>query len=223
MSASPLSHLPPLTSEQWEDAFVTEIKKDFQTHDDLLISQLLDSQDNTLPLVADHVRRYVTNFWTETNEDRSLFGAEMRQKLPSAIAGQKTTIGILEALIARFRRLNLSSPDVNPQYSLQVAQTLLAQLEFMQNRAPDAFNVKPMGTAGDLQTLYSLACLLNHRLGKIDYDTLATLLDCGRMVEGQDKEVEDGKNLKNRLDSFRENKPEFAKDTEASVRSLPRK
>ena len=151
-------------------------------------------------------------------------GAEFRQKLLSAIAGQKTTISIFKALIARYQELDLSSPDINPQYSLQVAQALLAQLKFMRDRAPDAFNVKPMGYKGDLQTLYSLACLLAHRLGKLDYDTLATLLDCGRAVEGQneEEEFEDGQNLRKRLDAWRKHYPQLAEQTEALVRSLPR-
>lgn len=223
MSASPLSHSSPLTSEQWDAKFVQAIKDDPQAHDDPLISQLLATHDNTLRHVAEHVRRYVTDFWTEINQDRSLVGAEIRQELPSAIAGQKNTVKIFEILTARYRELDMSAPDINPGQSLEVSRALLSQLELMQKRAPDSFNVKSMGYVGDLETLYSLDYFLRYRLGSFSYETLATLLDCGRTVEGQNKEVEDGKNLKNRLDKFCRNKPQLIEQTEAYVRSIPRK
>jgi hypothetical protein len=219
----PESFAAPLSSAQWEAEFVRVIREDFETHDDPLISQLLDIEDNTLPLVAEHVRRYVTDFWKETNEDRSLLGAEIRRNLPSAIAGQKTSIRIFELLIARYRDLDTSTLTLNPSQSLEMVRAVLEQLELIQKRAPDAFNTKPMGYAGDLQTLCSLACLLDFRLGKLDYDTLATLLDCGRRVEGQDQEVEDGQNLRKRLELFRTNKTQLVLETEAYARSLPRK
>jgi hypothetical protein len=61
---------------------------------------------------------------------------------------------------------------------------------------------------------------LRYRLGECSFDTLATLLDCGFTLEGIDKEVYDGKNLKNRLDGFRQNK-RLAEQTEAAARSIP--
>ena len=222
MSASPLSHLLSPSSDQWETRFVQAIEDDLQTHDDPLILRLLADQD-TLHHVADHVRRYVTNFWAESNQNRSLLRAQIRRLLPSAIAGQKNTVKVLEILTDRYLDLDMSTLNVNPRQSLEMSRALLSQLESMQNRAPDAFNVKALGFAGDLQTLYSLVCLLRHRLGSFSYDTLATLLDCGHTVEGQDKEVEDGKNLQNRLDGFRKNKPGLAEQTEALARSIPRK
>jgi hypothetical protein len=222
MSASPYSIPSPLTSEQWEAEFVRAIEDDLQTHDDPLVVQLRDMQDNTLRYVADNVRRYVRDFMQRFNEDRSLFGAEIRQKLPSAIAGQKTTIRISETLIARFQELNLSSPDINLQHSLEMARALLTQLEFIRDHTSNVFSTKSLGYAGDLQTLCSLECFLRYRLEAFSYDTLATLLDCGRAVEGQEKEFEDGQNLRKRLETFRKNHPQLAEQTEASVRSLPR-
>ena len=104
-----------------------------------------------------------------------------------------------------------------------MARELKARMEFIENHVPAAFNVKPLGFAGDLQTLYSLVCFLRHRLGAFSYDTLATLLDCGRILEGQDREVEDGQNFKKRLDVFCRNKPELAKQTEIAACNIPRK
>jgi hypothetical protein len=222
MSSLPQSHPSPLRAEQWQAEFIQAIHNDLQTHDDPLIPRLLADQD-TLNNVADHVRRYVTDFWTETNQDRSLLGAEIRQKLPSAIAGQKSAIKIFEILTTRYRDLDMSALNTDPRQSLEMSRALLGQLELIQNRVSDAFNVKPMGYKGDLQTLYSLYCFLRHRLGSFSYDTLASLLDCGRTVEGQDKEVEDGMNLKKRLDGFRNNHPPMAEQTEIAARSLPRK
>ncbi len=225
MPASLQSQPYPLTPEEWGSEFIRAIKADFQTHDDPLISRLLTDAD-TLHHVADHVRRYVTDFWKEANEDRSLFGAEIRHQLLSAIAGQKTTIKIFEAVAARLDSAQFGSSDtlnIDPQQSLETARALLRQLEFIQEHAPDATNVKSMGYKGDLQTLCSLDCFLRHRLGESSFDTLATLLDCGRTVEGQEREVEDGKNLKNRLDGFRQKKPWLAEQTEASAHAIPRK
>ena len=108
----------PLTPEQWEASFVQAIRDDLRRHDDLLISKLLADAD-TLHHVVHHVHRYVTDFWKEANEDRSLFGAEIRQKLPSSVAGQKTTIGILETLIARYREQDLSAPGIDLRQTLR--------------------------------------------------------------------------------------------------------
>jgi len=213
----------PLTPREWEVEFRKAINADLNIHDDPHIPQLLSSSDDTFSYTADQVRRYVTDYWKETNEDRSLYGAELRQKLPSAMAGQKTTISLFETVIARLDKADFDlQAQSNIRRYLQMAHALLAQLQYMDAQAPAAFNTKSLGYAGDLQTLYSLHCFLLHRLGACSYDTLATLLDCGFTVEGIDKEVYDGKNLKNRLDGFRQNKPDLAQKTEAFARSIPR-
>ncbi len=225
MAASP--HPFPLTPEQWEQELIRVLETDVQAHDDPMVSQLLTDPD-TLHHAADHVRRYVTDFWKRVNEDRGLYGGEMRQNLESAIAGQKTTIKVVEEVIARLdeAEFNQQAPiQINSHKYLVMARELCAQLEYMRDHAAAAFNPKSMRDKGDLQTLYSLDCFLRHRLGSFSYDTLATLLDCGRTVECQIKQqvVEDGKNLKNRLDNFRKNKPWLAEQTEAAARSIPRK
>jgi hypothetical protein len=119
--------------------------------------------------------------------------------------------------------------QINTRQYLQNARELLAQLEYMRDHAPAAFSIKSLGYGisgtgairpSDLQTLYSLHCFLRYRLGECSFDTLATLLDCGFTMEGIDKEVYDGKNLKNRLDGFRQNK-RLAEQTEAAARSIP--
>jgi hypothetical protein len=178
------------------------------------------------------LRVVVTDFWKEINEDRSLYGAELRGKLPSAIAGQKTTISVLEMESTRLDESGFDRQvpvQISTRQYLQNARELLAHLEYMRDRAPAAFSIKSLGYAfsgtvalrpSDLQTLYSLYCFLRYRLGECSYDTVATLLDCGFAVEGIDKSVYDGKNLKNRLDSFRQNK-RLAEQTEAAARSIP--
>jgi len=232
VATSPQPQPSPLTPAEWEVEFRRAISADFQTHDDPAIAQLLLDSDNTFEHTAVHVRRFVTDFWKEINEDRSLYGAELRGKLPSAIAGQKTTISVLEM---EGTQLDESGFDrqvpiqINTRQYLQNARELLAQLEYMRDHAPAAFSIKSLGYGisgtgairpSDLQTLYSLHCFLRYRLGECSFDTLATLLDCGFTLEGIDKEVYDGKNLKNRLDGFRQNKW-LAEQTEAAARSIP--
>jgi hypothetical protein len=220
------SPLPaPLTAEAWETKFTEALDADYQTHDDPLVKQLRGDA-NTLHHVADHVRRYVTDYWKETNEDRSLYGAEIRRKLEPAIAGQRNTIRVFEFVLPRLDRAEFDGEPpvrIDPRKSLEASRALLADLEYMQEHAPDAFNLKSLGYAGDLQTLYSLHCLLRHRLGESLFDTLATLIDCGHAVEGHEKEVGSPDNLRKRIDNYREKNQHLAEQTEAAVRLIPRK
>lgn len=224
----------PLTPEQWAAEFRKTLMADLRIKSDPDVLRLLSSTDGTFNTVVDSVRRFCQDFWAEANSDRAIFGAELRQDLPSAIAEQTATIKILEKSIARLDAagFGLSAPiQVNTRKYLLMARLLLAHLDYMNQAAPAAFSVKSLGysttgvgssIASDLQTLYWIHRFLIHRLGKFPYNSLATLLDCGFVVEGIDKEVYDGKNLKNRLDKFQKNNPHLAEQTEADVRSIPR-
>jgi hypothetical protein len=218
--------LKPLTSPQWQARFQAALAADLQTHGDLLIQNLCSATDNTMAQVADHIRRYVTDFWKGPNEDRSLRGAEMRRLLPSAIAGQKTTIKIFEKAVALVESAGLDPQEparINAYAGLEKAQGLLLQLETMSAAVPATSNVKSLGYAGDLQTLHSLDYLLRYRLGKSSFDTLATLIDCGHEVEGHAREAfGSGENLKKRLAGFREKHAQLAEQTEARIRKIPR-
>lgn len=215
MSAAPL----PLFS-QWHENFIKILTDDLQGHDDPLVKRLLADTD-TLHLAGEHVRRYLAGFWRGANEDRAVFGAELRRYLPSAIAGQKTTEKILELIAERWTQADQPATAINPIDSLKIARTLLEQLQLIQTNVGDATNVKSLGYAGDLQTLYSLECLLRHRLGGFSYDTMATLLHCGHQVEGKDSDVVDPDNLKKRIAKWCENHRHLAEQTEATVRTIP--
>lgn len=217
----------PLTAPQWEAKFRAAIDADYETHDDPIIKTLCAACDNTMLHVADHVRRYVCDYWRAANEDRRLRGAEMRKVLATAIAGQLTTIKALEAALAQIDKAELGAhePDrINAQSGLQMARELLTRLEAMQERAPDAFNTKSPGDAGDLQTLLSLDCFLRYRLGESSFDTIATLIDCGYAAEGLARDAfGSGENLKKRLETFRENHAQLAQHTEAAVQLISRR
>jgi hypothetical protein len=221
---SPLQSTP-LTAEAWETKFTEALDADYQTHEDLLIQKLRGDAD-TLYYVADHVRRYVTDYWKEINENRSLYGAEIRQKLEPAIAGQKNTIRVFELALDRLNKAEFDEElpvRIDPRKSLEAARALLAELEYMQAHAPNAFNLKSLGYAGDLQTLCSLEYLLRHRLGESSLDTIATLLDCAHTAEGHKVEVVAADNLRKRLGGFREKYPRLVEQTEAAIRLIPRK
>ncbi len=224
MATSPQREPFRLTPKEWELKFRKAIAEDFETHEDPLIARLLADSDNTFEFVAAHVCRYVTEFWKEINESRRLYGADLRRDLVAAIQGQKRTIKLYEGQLARLNAAEVGEQSpilINCLGGLQMARVQLAQLEYMRERASKSFIIKSLGYAGDLQTLYSLYCLLRSRLGECSYETLATLIDCGYFVEGIEKEVNDPKNLENRLDGFRQNHPYLAEQTEAAASSIP--
>jgi hypothetical protein len=225
MSSSSQPQPSPLSPHEWEKKFIEAIAADFQTHDDPLI-QKLRGDPNTTHHVAEHVRCYVTNYWKGINEDRSLYGAEIRRKLEPAIAGQRNTIRVFEFVLSRLDRAEFDGEPpvrIDPRKSLEASRALLAELEYMQEHAPDAFNLKSLGYAGDLQTLCSLEYLLCPRLGESSLDTIATLIDCGHTVEGHKAEFVSADNLRKRLAGFREKYPHLVEQTEAAVRLIPRK
>jgi hypothetical protein len=227
MSESSQPHGPPLTPEEWEAKFIRTLKsRDFKPYHDTLIIQLLADSD-TLNRVARFVHWYVSDCWEKWIHNRAKRGEGVNNLLKKAVAGQEVTIQVFEEFIAGLDDAQIAGADCLdplPRY-LDMSRQLLAKVAGMLANVSRAYNSKPLGYKGDLQTLDALDWLLQVRLGKSTSETLFTLIDCGNWVEGQKKQrmlKDPVADLRKRLRDFRANNP-LAQRTEAFVRSIPRK
>ena len=226
MATSPQPRTSPLTKSQWRAIFITVLKSnDFRPFHDPLITALLADED-TLTHAAEFVRLYVTGAWVPWNQERKVRGKEMKRDLKEALRGLEAWVRVCERVKNQLEDLQVDQQNpvhIQSQNDLEIARTLPAKAQKMLAATPAAYNVRPLGIAGDLQTLDALDWLLRIRLGKSSPESLFTLLDCGYWVEGQkgQRNLKDPvSDLSNKLRGFRANNP-LSRKTEDFIRSIP--